>query len=597
MLFTIVTAYTYGVSGSATFSSSVSNSTEYSLYSLADSGYSLNVSGSFDLDFDTADLHNGFLELDFQNGGSSELWQVDFSGSLNTVIENLEEFVTYLEDVSIDGSKVYIDDSLVSASISGDISGILAEGASENLEFAGGFKLTTGAQWAQGLFNWMETTHLTAQEQQSLESADTVAVFVSGSPSNHHFSELYAGPVFSPNGEVENSVFTARQFNSATLNDAFDIGSESILRSSFGVDSVTTDVSTGSHGVDYWGNWSIFSANPGGDPNTEKFARLSFDAASGDSTLDGNGGHDAFWFIADPTSDALPVTGHYDYSSVIDLQGTYSTADTGGAGTPAYAALEQANSSFGFSIDFSTGDIYNGSFSLVAGDIDWQGNFSDQSLSGAFLTINSFTSSGVVDNGDSPSPIVGTENSVTGEILGYFTGAASSTGAEGIALAFNLAVTDSSSVNHSAYGTLLLDGDGVSQEVAFSSPEPSTELHNISWGSWDNPIEDNWVVVAEADSGKVEVQTDDFMAEVTPTPIANLTGAASYASSPASAFIGSGSAGDVTQVVAGMNVDFNTGMISDGSLQVQVAGSQAWRLTSQVLWRLAMWTCIPPAAC
>lgn len=53
------------------------------------------------------------------------------------------------------------------------------------------------------------------------------------------------------------------------------------------------------------------------------------------------------------------------------------------------------------------------------------------------------------------------------------------------------------------------------------------------------------------------------------TPIANLTGSGSY---------GSGSAGDISQVVAGLDVDFNTGVISNGSLQIEVAGSQAWEI-------------------
>ena len=41
---------------------------------------------------------------------------------------------------------------------------------------------------------------------------------------------------------------------------------------------------------------------------------------------------------------------------------------------------------------------------------------------------------------------------------------------------------------------------------------------------------------------------------------------------------GSGSAGNLTQLVAGLDVDFNTGVISNGSLQVEVGGSQAWEI-------------------
>jgi hypothetical protein len=74
------------------------------------------------------------------------------------------------------------------------------------------------------------------------------------------------------------------------------------------------------------------------------------------------------------------------------------------------------------------------------------------------------------------------------------------------------------------------------------------------------------------------LQTSNHVATLNPTSVANLQGSGSYASTAASSFIGSGSgsAGDVTQVVASLDADFNTGMISNGSLQFAVAGCQAW---------------------
>jgi hypothetical protein len=57
-----------------------------------------------------------------------------------------------------------------------------------------------------------------------------------------------------------------------------------------------------------------------------------------------------------------------------------------------------------------------------------------------------------------------------------------------------------------------------------------------------------------------------------------MQGSANYGSAAASSFIGSGNAGDLSQVVAGMGVDFDTGMISDGKLMVEVGGSQVWDL-------------------
>jgi hypothetical protein len=85
-------------------------------------------------------------------------------------------------------------------------------------------------------------------------------------------------------------------------------------------------------------------------------------------------------------------------------------------------------------------------------------------------------------------------------------------------------------------------------------------------------------VVVTTQTDGVELQTSNHLAMIDPTPVANLTGTATYGSTAASSFIGSGSAGDVTQVVAGMSVDFNTGIISNGLLQVEVASSQAWEI-------------------
>ena len=54
-----------------------------------------------------------------------------------------------------------------------------------------------------------------------------------------------------------------------------------------------------------------------------------------------------------------------------------------------------------------------------------------------------------------------------------------------------------------------------------------------------------------------------------------MQGSHSYATGIASSFIGSGNAGEISSLTAGMDVNFDTGAISNGSLQVQVA-DQAW---------------------
>lgn len=137
---------------------------------------------------------------------------------------------------------------------------------------------------------------------------------------------------------------------------------------------------------------------------------------------------------------------------------------------------------------------------------------------------------------------------------------------------------DSNGDDRAIAGKILLSGLAQEELALLSLPPSSVETHDISWGNWDNPIEENWVVTNSVGDGQVELQTANHIATLTPTPIANMQGTASYASSAASSFIGSGSAGSVSQVVAGMSVDFDTGMISNGSLQVEVGGSQAWEI-------------------
>ena len=111
-----------------------------------------------------------------------------------------------------------------------------------------------------------------------------------------------------------------------------------------------------------------------------------------------------------------------------------------------------------------------------------------------------------------------------------------------------------------------------------SLPESTIDSYNVTWGAWDNPVEQNWVVVEQNNPDLTTVGTQDYLAEVNPTPVANLQGSASYDTTVASSFIGSGNAGDVTQVVAGMDVDFNSGAITAGQLSVEVAGSQVWNV-------------------
>ncbi|MCH8263994.1 MAG: hypothetical protein IIC10_01245, partial [Proteobacteria bacterium] len=107
------------------------------------------------------------------------------------------------------------------------------------------------------------------------------------------------------------------------------------------------------------------------------------------------------------------------------------------------------------------------------------------------------------------------------------------------------------------------------------SDNATIEDFSINWGKWDRSIDANWGIVTRVNDALTIVSTSKYFAEVNPTPVANLKGIASYGSGLVSSFIGSGSAGEISSLLATMDVDFDTGSITNGSLQLKVA-DQAW---------------------
>ncbi|MCG8415874.1 MAG: hypothetical protein MI746_16790, partial [Pseudomonadales bacterium] len=298
----------------------------------------------------------------------------------------------------------------------------------------------------------------------------------------------------------------------------------------------------------------------------------------------------AMWLVGNPAGSTVmgAQTGERKFGGInssgriLEAQGFYSYSALG-TGAAEFFSFDASNvDEFSFEINFSDGSIDNGKLVIEVPSVTsfggshtirWSAGFGGSS-SGSILSgsiINDATD--IVANTNLESDL-GT--ALEGELGGFFT--EDSSALSGVAFGFNVRQPASSSDDgnaHVLFGNLLLSGASDSLPM-LTLPESTVDEHNISWGSWNNPIEDNWVVVTPEVNGQVELQTANHLAEVTPTPVANLQGTANYETTIASSFIGSGSAGDVTQVVAGMNVDFNTGAISDGSLQVQVAGSQAW---------------------
>jgi hypothetical protein len=368
---------------------------------------------------------------------------------------------------------------------------------------------------------------------------------------------IYGGPAI-PNSSGMPTITARSSIGSSTFDTIFDPSTDSLLRADTGANTSSYETvmfpSTSSSVT--WGTWS---------GSTAIFEKES-------ETTSTSFSQNAFWFLAEPSAVTFPTSGFFRFDSVVSHRGEY-TSNVSGSQNAAVAI--STVDLFTFDIDFSDGSIDNGHLTMTtANDIEWDALFSGGTGAQSGPFINMFVDSGTisdVSSGSSPLTAV-----VNGDIKGYFVGDSSR---DGIALGFTLnstASANSTSTGHVLVGGVLLEGDGT-QFFPSSTPEPTIETHNIDWGTWNNPIEDNWVVVTTQTDG-VELQTSNHLAMIDPTPVANLTGTATYGSTAASSFIGSGSAGDVTQVVAGMSVDFNTGIISNGLLQVEVASSQAWEI-------------------
>ena len=114
-------------------------------------------------------------------------------------------------------------------------------------------------------------------------------------------------------------------------------------------------------------------------------------------------------------------------------------------------------------------------------------------------------------------------------------------------------------------------GSNNSQLMRATSDNATSEDFSISWGKWDRSIDSNWGVVTRVNESLTVVSTSKYFAEVNPTPVANLKGNASYGSGLVSSSIGNGSAGEISSLLATMVVNFDTGTITNGSLQINVA--------------------------
>ncbi len=543
------------------------------------------LTGSFDVDFASGNVNNGILQLDLSGTAYDQSWTVNFSGTFSTLFDSQSTpapHLSYLEDATIDSSNIVddYDGTATGHTISGSIVGILTTLTNGSPGFAGGFNLVDAANSSNsvlGAFLWGNDDLLTSQERIGMSS--TSGVFVTSSAKNGDLSGIFGGPAYST-ATPGQEIFTNRSFSDSTFGNKLNLlASQGTVENIYRSGDTTASSAASTNGLDRWGKWQ--SATIGTNAfnlHTHSATGTSSSAAAGDV---------GYWFLGDPIdADDVPTSGSFTFggtgigSALVALQGSYSHSGSSGANTPAYLAIDaDSGSQFSFDITFTNGGgtISNGLLNFTAGGetVTWTANF-DGTLVGAFLnaSINGTgTSNYIYDiNGNEYE---NTDSSMQGQIQGYFTGSST---VEGAALAFNLsASTNDGGTKNALFGTVLL-GAGAPDIAELTLPNSTAEDYSIAWGKWDNPINENWLVIEPNDSGSVQIQTSEHLALVNPTPIANLTGTGNYETTIASSFIGSGNAGDVTQVVAGMAVDFDSGLIANGLLQVEVANTQAWQI-------------------
>ena len=559
------------------------------------------VSGYVNMNFGTAAITGGEITLAF-SGAGHDSWKVQFSGSGKITTLSTPGPTNVVTHFSVDGADFtyseYVPNgggSPVSAAdntvLNGSISGILTRDSTYYaLALSGAFNLfdeSNATDNAYGVFLWQwEDQFLTREERYSFSIGEhTYGLLATASNDGSELTGLFGGPaiLFDSDGNlVEDDAFiTNRMFSASTFKNALNLtpgdAASTIISSGNLIPGERTTSSTSVSGVTF-GAWN-------GD-NASTVFHKEFHQSDG-STSPATFGTDAFYVIADPIDSsnlAFPSTGTISWSSsnILDLQGESQLIDSGSS--ESFFALDSTNTNhtFDLTLDFDNSN-YTGSFALLtAENVRWDGSFTGTFVKPSepvffdLSTNDTLTLSNIFDVSSTPTALNPTN--YFGYLGGYFTGGGSR---EGLVFGFSFkALDDSNGDDRALAGNILFPGMSP-DEVPVSGitlPSSTVDSHDISWGNWDNPIEENWVVTNSVAEGKVELQTANHIATLTPTPVANMQGTASYASSAASSFIGSGSAGEVSQVVAGLSVDFDTGVISNGSLQVEVGGTHAWEI-------------------
>jgi hypothetical protein len=120
--------------------------------------------------------------------------------------------------------------------------------------------------------------------------------------------------------------------------------------------------------------------------------------------------------------------------------------------------------------------------------------------------------------------------------------------------------------------------DSVTDTIGLEAPASSLSEHDIQWGKWNQPLDSNWLVVQEISDQLTRIDTGEYFAEFVTTDSGKLNGSHSYRTGIASSFIGHGQNGAISSLAAALEVNFDTGQISNGLLEIQ-ADEQIWSVS------------------
>jgi hypothetical protein len=292
-----------------------------------------------------------------------------------------------------------------------------------------------------------------------------------------------------------------------------------------------------------WGEW-----------DSESGARIVRDTLN---SIDPDLTQDAYWFIATPSAPGQLAGKYASYSSVLAAQGGSNEGE-----------INSGNlSTFGFTLNLDTGAISNGKLKIYTGNNIWNAAFNGQARSktgtfGPFASLNVSSASVSVTDSITNNVTTYLGNSVSGSLSGDVSGNMS-----GMFInSGNQAVAAFAFKNGASAGA----GEYVSGTAALGK-----ENLTVDWGDWNNSTIANL-------TGAIETDANTLFSNLQLTPayvINQLEGRWRYSQSEGSGYGTGSSAGTFSDVEAMFDVNFETGVINNGHLEVTSGTvAQKWHL-------------------